>query len=80
MAYKRTIKRYFSYYSNFILYCLRILFATKIFSLSFKKQDIYRVFMKQTVKENKEPLKLPRIKNAIFNRLNEITNSSTSTN
>lgn len=36
--------------------------------------------MKQTVKENKEPLKLPRIKNAIFNRLNEITNSSTSTN
>ncbi len=56
------------------------LFATKIFSLSFKRQDIYRVFMKQTVKENKEPLKLSRIKNAIFNRLSEITNSSTSTN
>ena len=38
------------------------LFATKIFSLCFKRQDIYRVFLKQTAKENKEPLKLPRIK------------------
>ena len=29
--------------------------------------------MKQTVKENKEPLKEPRIKNTIFNKLDEIT-------
>lgn len=51
----------------------------KYFSLSFKRQDIYRVFMKQTVKEDKEPTKPARIKNSLFNKLNEIKNRLTKT-